>query len=175
VLSEFRDRLVGYCSKRSTEWLGYKVHITETCDDDTPNLITHIATVPATEHDSQIIEQVHANLAARELLPAEHLVDGGYVSSETLISSQRHEVDLYEPIQVDHSWQAAAGEGFDIACFTVDGRLSRLAAHIRQQHHNKVTPAWEDHALGRAILGFCSSRRRRPCPWRRREPACPRQ
>lgn len=115
-----------YCSKRSTEWLGYKVHITETCDDDTPNLITHIATVPATEHDSQVIEQVHADLAARKLLPAEHLVDGGYVSSETLVSSQPHEVDLYGPIQVDHSWQAAAGEGFDIACFTIDWEAEQV-------------------------------------------------
>jgi transposase len=109
-----------YSTKRTTAWLGYKVHITETCDADTPNLITHIATVPATEHDSLVIDTIHADLAARDLLPAEHLVDAGYVSSETLVSSQPHAVDLYGPIQIDHSWQAVAGKGFDVARFVVD-------------------------------------------------------
>ncbi|NTU85546.1 MAG: transposase, partial [Chloroflexales bacterium] len=91
-----------------------------TCDPDTPNLITDIETTPATEHDSLVLETIHANLAARDLLPAEHLVDAGYVSSETLVKSQRHEVDLYGPIQIEHSWQAKAGEGFDVACFVID-------------------------------------------------------
>ena len=138
-----------YCSKRSTEWLGYKVHVTESCDDDTPNLITHIATVPATEHDTQVIAQVHAELAARELLPAEHLVDGGYVSSETLMSSQGQEVDLYGPSQVDHSWQAAAGEGFDIACFTVDWEAEQVTCPQGQ-----VSTTWKaaKNANGRDVI-----------------------
>lgn len=109
-----------YSTKRTTSWVGYKVHITETCDPDTPNLITNIETTPPSEHDSLVIETIHANLAARDLLPAEHLVDGGYVSADTLVSSQQDEVDLYGPIQVDHSWQAKAGEGFDVACFVID-------------------------------------------------------
>ncbi len=30
--------------KRSTYWIGYKVHFTETCDEDRPHLITHVVT-----------------------------------------------------------------------------------------------------------------------------------
>lgn len=33
-----------YAKKRTTSWIGYKVHITETCEDDTPHLITHVET-----------------------------------------------------------------------------------------------------------------------------------
>jgi transposase len=115
-----------YSLKRTTGWVGYKVHITETCDPDTPNLITNIETTTATQHDSLVIDTIHDKLAARELLPAEHLVDGGYVSSETLLSSQQEEVDLYGPIQNDHSWQAKAGEGYDLACFVIDWEAKQV-------------------------------------------------
>jgi transposase len=33
-----------YARKHTTSWVGYKVHLTETCEDDTPNLITNVAT-----------------------------------------------------------------------------------------------------------------------------------
>lgn len=32
--------------KRATVWLGYKVHFTQTCDEDAPQLITHVQTTP---------------------------------------------------------------------------------------------------------------------------------
>jgi transposase len=37
-----------YSRKRETEWKGYKVHLSETCDGDQPHLITHVETTPAT-------------------------------------------------------------------------------------------------------------------------------
>ena len=40
-----------YGTKRTTNWLGYKVHLTETCDDDYPHLITHVLTTTATTPD----------------------------------------------------------------------------------------------------------------------------
>jgi hypothetical protein len=33
--------------KRSTSWVGYKVHLTESCEDDQPHLITHVETTAA--------------------------------------------------------------------------------------------------------------------------------
>jgi transposase len=40
-----------YSSKRETHWVGYKVHLTETCDADHPDLITQVMTTPATMQD----------------------------------------------------------------------------------------------------------------------------
>ena len=37
------DLEVQYSQKRGKEWRGYKVHLTETCEPDRPNLITHVA------------------------------------------------------------------------------------------------------------------------------------
>lgn len=40
-----------YSSKRETHWVGYKVHLTETCDPGQPDLMTQIITTPATTPD----------------------------------------------------------------------------------------------------------------------------
>jgi transposase len=37
-----------YSTKRHMEWIGYKVHFTETCDANTPRLIVNVETTPAT-------------------------------------------------------------------------------------------------------------------------------
>jgi transposase len=110
-----------YSKKRSTVWTGYKVQVTETCDADTPNLITHVATTPATVQDVEMLPQIHTALAKKDLLPAEHLVDAGYADSDVLVTSKdTHGVEVIGPASQDTHWQARAGEGFDVASFTLD-------------------------------------------------------
>ena len=81
-------------TKRDTTWNGYKVHLTETCDADRPNLITDVQTTPATTADVEVTSTVHAALAARELLPATHFVDSAYPDAEILVQSQIQGIDL---------------------------------------------------------------------------------
>jgi hypothetical protein len=33
-----------YCTKRDTEWVGYKTHVSETCDEGSPALIPPVLT-----------------------------------------------------------------------------------------------------------------------------------
>jgi len=107
-------------TKRDTTWNGYKVHLTETCDVDGPNLIADVQTTPATTADVDVTSTVHAALAARELLPAAHFVDSAYPDAETLVQSQLQGIDLVGPVHRDTSWQAQAGQGFDMTCFSID-------------------------------------------------------
>jgi hypothetical protein len=62
------------------DWIGYKVHFTETCDEARAHLITHVETTHAAVPDEQALPQVHEALAKQELLPEIHLVDAGYTS-----------------------------------------------------------------------------------------------
>ncbi len=94
-----------WSKKRDTEWSGYKVHLTETCDADSPDLITHVETTAATVADSTMIPTIHAHLAARDMLPAEHVVDCGYTASDHLVASQAGGTDLLGPIRPDLSWR----------------------------------------------------------------------
>jgi transposase len=109
-----------YSQKRQTEWTGYKVHLTETCDEKLPHLIVNVETTTATTTDYEMTPQIHNHLAERALLPGEHLLDNGYMSSDHLVTSQAHGIALTGPVAQDPSWQAKAGEGFDIAAFTID-------------------------------------------------------
>jgi len=110
-----------YSRKRETEWVGYKVHLTETCDDDRPNLIIHVETSPATQQDIEVVEDIHTDIADKSLAPAQHIVDMAYVSSDVLASSQdQHQIELLGPVRADVSWQAQTEEAFDITCFTID-------------------------------------------------------
>lgn len=110
-----------YSRKREIEWMGYKVHLTETCDPERPHLIVNVETTPATTPDDNMVEVVHTSLQKRALLPCEHLVDKGYTDSEGLVRSTRdYGVNLTGPVATDPSWQARTREGFDQSQFRVD-------------------------------------------------------
>jgi IS5 family transposase len=125
-----------------TFWLGYKVHVTETCDDEPtagaahggddaqqepagdsgrPNLITNVATTPATVPDVAMTAPIHEMLATRGLTPGEHFVDSGYPSAALTLSSHTdYGIELVSPLLADTSPQARAGQGFDRANFDID-------------------------------------------------------
>jgi transposase len=47
-----------YSTKREVEWVGYKVHLTETCETDTPQMIVNVETTPATTPDDHMVKSV---------------------------------------------------------------------------------------------------------------------
>jgi transposase len=110
-----------YSTKRGSSWVGYKVHLTESCDEGAPRLITNVESTPATTPDDNMIEVVHRSLERRNLLPSEHLVDKGYTDAKVLVVSQRdHGVEMIGPVAQDPSWQARENTGFDKSAFTID-------------------------------------------------------
>jgi len=110
-----------YARKRSTSWVGYKIHLTETCDDDRPHLITHVETTTGPVADGSVLGCIHETLKEKDLLPSMHFVDMGYVDAELLANSQQeYGVDLFGPARGDIHEQARAGEGFDAQQFAID-------------------------------------------------------
>ncbi len=120
LISSPYDPEARYSKKRETEWVGYKVHLTETCDPKLPHLLTDGLTTPATPPDHAVIGIVQDQVAARDLLPSDHVVDAGYVTAERLVDSQQQQIDLVGPTTPEPGWQANAGEGFAASCFVID-------------------------------------------------------
>ena len=145
-------------------WNGYKVHVTETCDPpdptppdadptggpagrdpagrdsgrERPNIITGVATTDATVPDVAMTEHIHAALAGRELLPAEHYLDSGYPSAALVVDSlHRWGVSLVTPLLADQSRQARAGR-----------RVRPGQLHHRLRHPAGHLPAGPDLAPG---------------------------
>jgi transposase len=154
-----------YACKRSTTWVGYKVHLTETCDPEGPHVITNVQTEEATVNDNEALPRIHQNLQEAELLPEQHFVDGGYRESRHLVESQRqYGIELIGPVQSNGRWQQEQGTGFDIGCFTIDWEQ-----HQALCPEGKTSSSWKPGVDGRGheviTVGFAKNDCR-PCPSR---------
>ncbi len=139
LISTPYDREARYSWKRATSWTGYKVHLTETCDEDTPHLLTDVTTTPATTADNTVTAAIQAQLAQRDLLPRIQFVDTGYMTSDHLVTSEtEHGCTLFGPIHEDYSWQARAGTGFAQADFALDWEAERATCP-----RGKTSMAWK--------------------------------
>jgi transposase len=110
-----------YARKHTTQWVGYKVYITETCEDDLPHLITHIDTTIGPAADGAATPKIHAALQQRGLVPGIHIVDTGFLDADLFVKSlDDFGVDLLGPTRLDYHWQAREGAGFDVQHFQID-------------------------------------------------------
>lgn len=161
------DTEARFSTKRGMDWIGYKVHFTETCDEESAHLITHVETTHAAVPDEQILPQVHEALGKQELLPEIHLVDAGYTTAKGLVDSQQdYGVTLLGPVAQDASWQAKAGEGFDRASFLVDWEAHTVTCPAGKQNYSWLPYDDPDKALAQGVRVQFASRDCTPCPLR---------
>jgi hypothetical protein len=139
-------------------WLGYKLHITETCEDRPgcgcppdpaaarpwrcehdvrPNLITHVATTDATVHDADMTIPVCDALHAKDLAPARQYLDFGYASPAHMLTAARdYQITLVTPLLADTSWQARQNTGYDRSAFTIDYDARTVTCPQGQASHS---------------------------------------
>jgi transposase len=153
--------------KGSICWIGYKVHLTETCEEDVPHLITHVETTAAPTADGAVTPKIHSALHAQDRLPAIHLVDTGFLDAELLVTSRRdYGVDLFGPARKDQRWQARAAEGFGIDHFVVDWEARKAICpegHASVEWVPRIDNRGNDSIyirFSRADCGPCPSRAR---------------
>ncbi len=108
-------------TKRSTNWTGYMVHFSETCDPDDVHLITHVETTPASVHEAMRSEAIQRALYEKDLPPAEHLVDAAYVTAEVLVHArQEYGITVIGPPRPKPSWQSRTPGAYTTDDFHVD-------------------------------------------------------
>lgn len=154
-----------YSNKRSTNWVGYKVHLSETCDEGYPDLITQVNTTLATTSDFVMGAPIEQELADRDLLPGTHLIDSGYVVADLLVSAPRdHQIDVVGPALSSSSRQGREGKGYDVHSFAIDWQAQQATC---PQGHGSVkwTPGHspEGHDVirirfGKAACDACAVR-----------------
>jgi len=156
--------------KRETTWLGYKVHLTETCalemteqaqEPVLPQLITDVQTTVANVQDVEMTQVIQEDLAHHDLVPDQQIVDTGYVDAELLVSSQqRYGITLVGPVLADNSWQAKANKGFDVAHFQLDWQ-AELATCPQGQSSARWSLAGEriEVVFAREVCATCPLRK----------------
>lgn len=161
------DPQARYGNKRSTTWTGYKVHLTETCDEDCVHLVTHVATTQAHISDVAQTEPIHQALENKALLPEEHIVDAGYVDGTLLVDSlEDFGMELIGPVRPDVSWQAKSPDGYDISQFEINWEKQQVTCpegHL-SQCWALAKDAWDNPTIrvkfSRTDCRLCSHRSR---------------
>jgi transposase len=120
------DPDVRYATKGDIRWEGSKVHLTESCDEDLPHLITDVHTTAATEQDATETTEIQDRLIARGLAPSEHLMDAGYPSGQNIAASTARGIALIAPVTV------LTGRNSKVATFVpADFEVDWDAGHAR--------------------------------------------
>ncbi len=127
------DTEARFSTKRDLSWTGYKVHLSETCDEHLPRIITNVQTTVATTQDVSCTADIHKQMQANNLLPSRHLVDTGYVDAELVVeSSRKYGIELFGPMRLNPSWQARTG-GIDAAQFQIDWDNQKASCPMGKQ------------------------------------------
>ena len=112
-----------YARHNEFEWVGYRTHLTESCDPDASiHLITQVETVLAPIQDVDVTETIQADLVQQGLKPKEQYVDAAYVSANLLGQAARDDgIQLIGPVTKlqDVSWQAREKTGYDASRFRI--------------------------------------------------------
>jgi transposase len=153
-------------NKRSVTWTGYKVHLTETCDENQVHLITHAITTQAQVSDVTQTQPIHEALAAKDLLPNQHIVDAGYVDSNLIVTSRKqYGIDLVGPVRPNVSWQAKTDGGYDSSQFIVNWNTKRVTCPQGKKSTKKWVPTQDK--WGNAVINVRFPRQTcRLCPAR---------
>lgn len=115
------DAEARYSEKRGQGWVGYKGHLTETCEEDRPHIIVQVETTPAPQPDFEVIPTIQQDLAHKQVLPEEHLMDQGYMNIRHVVAAARdYGIRIMGHPMGDSSWQAKEAKGFDLPHFAID-------------------------------------------------------
>ena len=113
-----------YARHNEQAWVGYRTHLTESCDPDAQiHIITQVETVLAPTQDVEVVATIHADLTEQGLKPKQHYVDAAYLSADLLVSTaQQQAIELIGPVTKlqNVSWQAKEQTGYDTAHFQID-------------------------------------------------------
>jgi transposase len=158
------DQEARYGSKDGSTWTGYKIHLTESCEQNAPRLVTHIETTVATTRDATVTEAVQDDLIARDLKPDVHLADAGYTDAGNLVTSQEKGIELVGPVRANARWQAKVDGGYDVGQFKID--WEKMVVTCPQGHSSnrwRETKSLHGHpnflfTFKRAICHSCDAR-----------------
>lgn len=137
--------------KRGKQWLGEKVHVTETAEQGEDNFITDVTTANASSGDAEALPEIRQKLAEREATPGEQYVDSGYVSGKQMAESQAAGIALMGPPLAD-----TARNELKIADFSID-RAAKVATCPGGQRSVKWCAHTERDGSGGVNIHFAAT------------------
>jgi transposase len=139
-----------YRNKRGLGWVGYTVHLSETCDEEQVHLITHVKTTPANIAEAKCTDAIQRALVANGRAPKTQLADAGYIAADLLVQSEtQHGIILVGPVRDSARWQHNVEGAYALEQFTID-----WAAHSARCPQGHRSASWYpfQHANGHRYI-----------------------
>lgn len=156
-----------YRHKRGLDWIGYTVHLSETCDEELVHLITHVTTTPANMAEARCTAAIQRALVATGRAPHTHLADAGYIAADLLVQSEAQDgIRLVGPVRDSARWQHHVEGAYALEQCTID--WAARSARCPQGHRSASWYPFQ-HANGhRYIRGTFAKADWAGCPQRTR-------
>jgi hypothetical protein len=149
-----------YHHKRGLDWIGYTVHLSETCDEEQVHLMTHVNTTPANIAEARCTDAIQRALVTNSRAPNTHLADAGYIVADRFVqSAMQHGMLLVGPVRDSAHWQHKVEGAYGLEPLTIDWAAHRAYCpqghrsanwypfqHANGHHYIRVTFAKEDCA-----------------------------
>jgi transposase len=120
--------------KRGLDWIGYTVHLSETCDEEQVHLMTHVNTTPANIAEAKCIAAIQRALVAAGRAPHTHLADAGYIAADPPVQSEaQHGIRLVGPVRDSARWQHHVEGAYALEPLTMD--WAARSARCPQGYH----------------------------------------
>jgi len=138
-----------YADKRTKQWIGYKVHVTETVDPEEPikkngepadHFITEMLTVEAAQNEKAgLTETLTREQAHHEIEPRAIYTDAGYVTEHTLTQAEQNGMELLGPTRPDPHKGAYNSDAFHVdinerQAVCPEGKLSTQCSRIKDNY-----------------------------------------
>ncbi len=90
--------------------------------------------------DFDLTEPIHQSLKKKDLVPAVHLADTGFVDAQLMLAAQnQYEIDLFGPSHLDQQWQARNNPKFSGENFSIDWERKRAVCPA-----GKTSSGWSE-------------------------------
>jgi hypothetical protein len=94
-----------YRNEGGRAWVGYTVHLSESCDAEQIHLLTHVHTTPANVAEAKCTATIQQALVECGRAPKTHLADAGYVAADLLVESVKQRgITLVGPVRDNGRW-----------------------------------------------------------------------
>jgi hypothetical protein len=98
IISSPHNTDAEYTRKRKQTVVGHKAFVTETCDPENKvQFITDVNLVGARHNDAAELEKIESRLEEGNRKPKELAGDAGFVNGETILQSEKREIELVGP------------------------------------------------------------------------------
>ena len=135
-----------YADKKTKQWTGYKVHVTETVDPEEPikkkgepteHFITEMFTTEAAQDEmAGLTEVLKREQQHHEITPQAMYSDAGYVTEHTLTQAEQNGIELLGPTRPDPHKGAYNSDAFQVdvdkrQAVCPEGKLSTQCSRIK--------------------------------------------